>query len=96
MVRSMFHREEMALMGSRIMVVGLAAIAVTLAVVVVDELATGGTPSVMATCVLFLWAAVGALAIGTIIRISTGRWLQGKPMPRPRPQRSSRRTETSR
>lgn len=94
MVRSMFHREEMALMGNRIMVVGLTAIAVTLAVVVVDELATGGTPSVMATCVLFLWAAMGALAVGAIVRISTSRWLRAKPMPRPRPQRSGRRTQT--
>jgi hypothetical protein len=94
MFPSMFHREEMALMGSRIMVVGLSAIAVTLAVVLVDELATGGTPSVMATCVLFLWAAVGALTIGALLRISASHWLRAKPMPRPRPQRSSRRAPT--
>ena len=88
----MFHREEIALMGSRIMVVGLTAITVTLAVIIVDELATGGTPSVLATCVLFLWTAAGALAIGTILRISTSRILRQKPMPRPRPRRSGRRT----
>jgi hypothetical protein len=90
----MFHREEMSLMGARIMVVGLTAIAVTLVVVVIDELATGGTPSVMATCVLFLWAAVGALMIGAILRIGASRSLHVKPVPRPRPQRSGRRAPT--
>ena len=96
MVRQMFHREEMALMGTRIMVVGLTAIAITLAVIIVDELANGGTPSVRATCVLFLWAAVGALAIGAVLRVSTSYWFRAKPMPRPRPRRSGRRQQTSR
>ena len=81
-------------MGSRIMLVGLTTIAIALSVVVVDELAAGGTPSIMATCVLFLWAAAGAVVIGTILRVGASRRMPTKPMPRPRPQRSGRRTPT--
>ena len=88
----MFHREELALMGSRIMVVGLTVIAVALAIVVFDELATGGTPSIAATCVLFLWAGVGATVIGALLRIASSDRLRTRPMPRPRPHRSSRQT----
>lgn len=93
-MRRMFHRSELQQMGSRVLAGGLTVVAVTLSIIVIDQVVTGGTPSIRATCVLFLWAGGAALAIGMILRLAGARHPLPRPMPRPRPKRRSRRSPT--
>lgn len=88
----MFHRGELQAMGRRVLAGGLIVAAITLSVIIVDQLVAGGTQSIRATCVLFLWAGGSAVAIGMILRLVGARPGHSRPMPRSRPQRRSRRS----
>ncbi|MDP9494422.1 MAG: hypothetical protein M3P87_04195 [Actinomycetota bacterium] len=88
----MFQRSELQQLGSRVLAGGLVVAAVTLSVVVADQVLTGGTLSIRATCVLFLWTSGAAILIGMILRIIGSRPRLAGPMPRPRPRRRSRRS----
>lgn len=90
----MFQRSELQQIGSRVLAGGMIVAAITLSVIVVDQFLNGGTPSVRATCVLFLWTGSAAIAIGMILRLVGARRGLSRPMPRPRPQRRSRRSHS--
>jgi hypothetical protein len=88
----MFQRSELQQIGRRVLAGGLIVAALTLSVVIIDQVVTGGTPAIRATCVLFLWTGGAAIAIGMILRIVGAGPRLSRPMPRPRPQRRSRRS----
>jgi hypothetical protein len=58
--------------GNEFLVGGLAIAAASLIAIHLDRLATGGRDSVVATCVLFLWAGAIAIGLGLVLR-SIGR-----------------------
>lgn len=58
--------------GNEFLVGGLVLVAVSLIVIHLDELANGGQDSVVATCILFLWAGAIAVGLGLVLR-SIGR-----------------------
>ena len=72
------------------MVGGLLVTAITLLVIMADEVASGGSDAIRATCVLFLWVGGVTIAFGMILRIvgSTRPGAVPKPV-RPRPHRRS-------
>jgi len=88
----MFQRSELQQIGRRVLAGGLIVAAITLLVVIVDQVVTGGTSAIRATCVLFLWTGGSAIAIGMILRLMSGGPRLSRPMPRPRPRRRSRRS----
>ncbi|MEX1124303.1 MAG: hypothetical protein WEE53_01435 [Acidimicrobiia bacterium] len=88
----MFWRSELHQMGSRVLAGGLIVAAVTLSVMLVDQVVTGGTQSIMATCVLFLWACGSAVVIGIILRMVGAHSRRGGPMPGPPLRRRSGRS----
>lgn len=90
----MFHRSELQQLGSRVLAGGLIVAAVTLSAIIADQVLTGGTASIRATCVLFLWSGGAAILIGMILRIVGARPRFSRPMPRPRPRRRSKRSPT--
>jgi hypothetical protein len=89
---AMFDRTELYQMGSRVLTGGLIVIAVTLSVVIADLVITGGTSSIRATCVLFLWAGGSAVVIGMILRIVGRHRRRSRPLPQTRLRRRSRRS----
>jgi hypothetical protein len=88
----MFQRNELQQIGRRVLAGGLSLAAFTLLVIIIDQLVTGGTAAIRATCVLFLWTGGSAIAIGMILRIVGGGARRSRPKPRVRPQRRSRRS----
>lgn len=88
----MFQRNELQQIGRRVLISGLIVAAVTLSVITFDQVITGGTPAIRATCVLFLWTGGATIVIGMILRIIGAGSRRSRPLPRPRPQRRSRRS----
>jgi NADH:ubiquinone oxidoreductase subunit K len=74
---------------------GLLVTAVTLSIIVVDQVVNGGSGAIRATCVLFLWSGGAAIALGMVLRI-LGTRSRFFTAPRPHPQRRSRRSPSSR
>jgi hypothetical protein len=81
----MFQRGELQQIGRKFVVGGLLVTALTLLIIVFDEVANGGNDAIRATCVLFLWAGGFAIVLGAVLRIVGMGW--STPMPRPRPPR---------
>lgn len=92
----MFQRNELQHIGRRVLACGLIVAAVTLLVIIIDQLATGGTPAIRATCVLFLGTGGSAIAIGVILHIAGGGPRLARPKPQIRPQPRSRRARVRR
>jgi uncharacterized membrane protein YidH (DUF202 family) len=62
-------RQHLRRVGNGFLVGGLGIVALSLAVMVYDEMATRGTDAVVATCVLFLWVGGIGAGIGLLLRI---------------------------
>ena len=67
--------------GNEFLIGGLVIVAASLLVIHLDQLASGGRDSVVATCVLFLWAGAIAVGLGLVLR-SAGR-ARGRSSPSP-------------
>jgi hypothetical protein len=90
----MFQRGELQQIGRRFVIGGLLVTAITLLIIVADEVASGGNQATRATCVLFLWAGVVTITLGMILRI-VGSGRHGA-RPKPAPPRRARRSQSSR
>ncbi|HEY6628172.1 MAG TPA: hypothetical protein VI193_04240 [Acidimicrobiia bacterium] len=90
----MFQRGELQQIGKRFVVGGLLVTAITLLVIVADEVSSGGNAAIRATCVLFLWVGGVTITLGMILRI-VGSGHAGA-RPKPVPPRRARRSTNSR